>query len=280
MYQNPSSSVSHPALFTEILLTELQGVCAELTSRPGLNDKGDVTTHQADPVTVVTPAALLSPPATAPVTPAEPVATKIALSTTVSTATVAPYSTRVDSPDWQSELLPPGEINTIDDVVHQGEGANTEGNGISPSEKAHQEDTNTDAHDTDQTPKPKASTTFMVLTRTPRRKIKTYWAEGSLSGKTLTEIFHETEALVGRVNTDEINFELKGSQTGHRYRIHAGDQKAFERMRKAFNQEAKHELKKGHCEFEIWLELIGGTEHGDEQTDNEIDKQSEGEELF
>ena len=198
----------------------------------------------------------------------------------VPTATVAPYSTRVDSPDWQSELLPPGEINTVDDVIHQGEGANAEGNGNSHSEKADREDTSTDVHNTDQTPKPKASTTFMVLTRTPRRKIKTYWAEGSLSGKTLREIFHETEALVGRVNTEEINFELKGSQTGHRYRIHAGDQKAFERMRKAFNQEAKHELKKGHCEFEIWLELIGGTEHGDEQTDNEIDEQSEGEELF
>ena len=232
-------------------------------------------------MTVATPAALLSPPATAPVTPAEPAATKTGLSATVPTATVPPYSTRVDSPDWQSELLPPGEINTVDDVIHQGEGAATEGNGNSHSEKADWEDANIDAHATDQTPKPKASTTFMVLTRTPRRKIKTYWAEGSLSGKTLTEIFHETEALVGRVNTEEINFELKGSQTGHRYRIHAGDQRAFERMRKAFNQEAKHELKKGHCEFEIWLELIGGTEDGDDlQTDNETDEQSEGEELF
>lgn len=239
-----------------------------------MNAKGDLTTHQTDPVTVAARAALPSPPATAPVTPAEPASTKLDISAPVPTATVAPYSTRVDSPDWQSELLPQVELNTVDDVTHQRGATNTEGNGKSRSEKAHREDTNTEAHNTDQTPKPKASTTFMVLTRNPRRKIKTYWAEGSLSGKTLREIFHETEALVGRVNTEEINFELKGSQTGHRYRIHAGDQKAFEHMRKAFNQEAKHELKKGHCEFEIWLELIGGTEHGEDQTDNEIDEQS------
>ena len=265
-----------------------------------MNAEGDVTTHQTDLVTVAAPATLLSPPATAPVTPAEPAATKIDISTPVPAATVAPYSTRVNSPDWQSELLPQIETNTVDDVTHQRGETNTEGNAKDHSEKRHQrgetiteanakdhsekvhrEDTNTEAQNTDQTPKPKASTTFMVLTRTTRRKIKTYWAEGSLSGKTLREIFHETEALVGRVNTEEINFELKGSQTGHRYRIHAGDQKAFEHMRKAFNQEAKHELKKGHCEFEIWLELIGGTEHGDEQTDNEIDEQSEvDEEIF
>ncbi len=238
--------------------------------------------HHTDPVPVAEPTALVSPPATPQVATGVPVpaAAELDISAPVPTAAVAPYLTRVNSPDWQSELLPQVEMNTVDDVMHQRGGTNTEGNGKHHSEKAHWEDKNTEAHNTDQAPKPKASTTFMVLTRTPRRKIKTYWAEGSLSGKTLREIFHETEALVGRVNTEEINFELKGSQTGHRYRIHAGDQKAFEHMRRAFNNEAKHELKKGHCEFEIWLELIGGTEHGDDQTDNEVDEQSEAEEIF
>ena len=231
---------------------------------------------------VAEPASLVSSPATAPVATAVPLpaATEKDISTPVTTAKVAPYSTRLNSPDWQSELLPQVEMNTVDDVMHQRGGTDTEGNGKHHSDKVHREDTNTKAHDTDQTPKPKASTTFMVLTRTPRRKIKTYWAEGSLTGKTLRDIFHEAEALVGRVNTEEISFDLKGSQTGHRYRIPAGDQKAFEHMRKAFNHEAKHELKKGHCEFEIWLELIGGTEHGDDQTDNELDEQSEAEEIF
>ena len=147
-------------------------------------------------------------------------------------------------------------------------------------EKAHRKDTNTEAHNTDQTPKLNASTTFIVVTRTPGRKIKTYWAEGSLSGKSLSDVFSEAEALVGRVNIEGINFELKGSQTGHRYRIHAGDQKAFEHMRKCFNHEAKHELKKCHCEFEIWLELIGGTEQGNDQTDSELNEQSDSEEIF
>ena len=248
-----------------------------------MNAKGDITTHQTDPVPLVEQAALVSPLATAPVSPAvpTPAATRMGISAPVPTATVAPYSTRFDSPDWQSELLPQIGMNTVDDVMHQQGGTNAEGNGKHHSEKAHREDTITEAHNTDQTPKPKASTMFMVLTRTPRRKTKTYWAEGSLSGKTLRDIFHEAEALVGRINTEEISFELKGSQTGHRYRIHAGDQKAFEHMRKAFNQEAKNELKKGHCEFEIWLELIGGTEQGDDdQTDNEIDEQGEVEEIF
>ena len=239
--------------------------------------------HQTDSVPEAEPTALVSHPATPPVatTVPLPAATRTNRPSPAPTATLAPNSTRVDSSDWRSELLPQAETDTVQDLMHQREGTNTEGNSEHPSEKAHQEDTNTEGHNTDQTSKLKASTTFMVLTRIPRQKMmKTYWPEGSLSGKMLRDIFHEAEELVGRANTKEIKFELKGSQTGYRFRIHAGDQKAFEHMRKCFNHEAKDELKKGHYDFEISLELIGGTEQGDNQIDNEIDELSEVEEVF
>lgn len=268
---------------TAFLLTKIDCVYDKVASHAGLNAKGDLTMHQTDSAPVGEPTVLVARPATAPVatTVPLPAATRPDRPPPAPTANVAPNSIRVHSPDWRSQLLPQVETDSVGDLMHQRAGTNTEGNSKHHSKKAHWEDTNTEGHNTDQTSKLKASTTFMVLTRTPRQKMmKTYWPEGSLSGKMLRDIFHEAEELVGRVNTKEINFELKGLQTGYRYRIHAGDQKAFEHMRKCFNHEAKDELKNGHYDFEISLELIGGTEQGDNQINNEIDELSEVEEIF
>ena len=121
----------------------------------------------------------------------------------------------------------------------------------------------------------------MVLTRDQgRERIKTHWPEGSLSGKTLRDVIREAEAVVGRVNTEKVDFELKGLNTSFRILIPAGDEGRFEFMRRCFNQETKKERKKGCQEFEIWLKLVGGTAHGDHQVDNQIDEQSEFEDMF
>lgn len=121
----------------------------------------------------------------------------------------------------------------------------------------------------------------MVLTRDQGRgRTKTHWPEGSLSGKTLRNVILEVERLVGRVKTKKVDFELKGLNTSFRIPdIPAGDEKRFEFMRRCFNQEAKKERKKGCSEFEIHLELIGGTERGDHEVDNKIDEQNDFEDI-
>ena len=120
----------------------------------------------------------------------------------------------------------------------------------------------------------------MVLTGDQGREtIKTHWPEGSLSGKTLGDVLHEAEALVRRDETEEVDFELKGLNTSFRICVPAGDEKKFEFMRRYFNQEAKKECKEGRREFEIWLKLRGGIEHGDRQVENEIKEQSDFEDI-
>ena len=249
--------------------------------------KEGVATHSTELGPMAGSASMESAPAVAPA--AAPAATAVSSPASprtdapapLPTATIEPDLTGVHSSDWQSELVQLVEMNAIENVTHQRGGTDTGGIGKHYPDGAYQENTNTEAHNTDQTPKPNVKITYMVLTRDQgRERIKTYWPEGSLSGKTLRGVIQEAEALVGRVDTEKVEFELKGLRTTTRYRFPANDEKIFEDMRKDFNKETRHERKNGRLEFEIRLELIGGKEHGDHEVDNRIDEQSDFEDTF
>jgi hypothetical protein len=97
------------------------------------------------------------------------------------------------------------------------------------------------------------------------------WRNGSLSGKSVGEVFHEVEALVGRVGTKQIDFELEGSNTI--FSVPAGDEESF-------NTKTKEERKKGCWKFKILLTLEGGNDLGDRQVDSKIEEQGDFEDIF
>ena len=195
------------------------------------------------------------------------------------TVTIEPDSIRSPSSDWQRELVPQLENNTVEDVTHQRGGTDTGDKGKHHSEGAYQEITNTEAHNTDQTTKPNVKITFMVITEDRRGKtINRCWHNGSLSGKSIGEVFHEAEALVGRVGTEQIDFELEGSNTI--FPIAAGDEESFECMRDNFNTKTKEERKKGCWKFKILLTLEGGIDLGDHKVDNQVDEQGDFEDIL
>ena len=199
-------------------------------------------------------------------------------------------STRFPSPDWQRELVLPPETDTVEELTHQRGKIHTGGKGKHHPQGAYQEKTDTEAHNTDQTPRPNVKITFMVINEDQRgKKIKRCWRDGSLSGKSLGEVFHEAEGLVGRVGMEQIDFELEGLNT--MFSISVGDEESFESMRDEFNTETKERRKKGFWKFKIWLTLKGGIDLGDHnakgginlgdhQVDNPIDKQGEFENVF
>ena len=226
-------------------------------------------------------ASIVSSPAPAPADTAvsSPAATGTDIPAERPAARIEPDATR--PPSWQRELVQPPATNTVEGPPHQRGGTHTGGEGKHHPEGAYQENTDTEAHDADQTPKPKVNIAFMVLTRDQgRESIDTHWPDGSLSGKTLKGVIDEVEALVRRVKTKKLDFELKGFNTSFRFSIPADDEERFEFMRRYFNKETKKERKKGRWEFEIRLELIGGTEREDPQVENPIDEQGNLEDIF
>ena len=170
-------------------------------------------------------------------------------------------------------------MNTIENDSHQRERTDTGGIGKHHPEGAYQGNADTETHNTDQKPKPNVKITFMVITEDRRGKnINIRWRNGSLSGKSLGEVFHEAEALVGRIGTEEIDFELEGLNTI--FRIAVGDEESFECMRDRFNTKTKEERKKGFWRFNISLTLKGGIELGDHVVDIKSDEQSDVEDVF
>ena len=201
-------SVQHAISSTTLLLTEIVCVYGTLASPAGSKAKEDVTTHSAEvgPGAESASKASSTAPAPAATETSSPAATGTDVPAQRPAATSEPELTRLPSSGWEQELVLMPEDNTVEDLTHQRGGTRTGGKGKHHPEGAYQENTETEAHNTDQTPKPNVKITFMVLTRDlGRESIETHWPDGSLSGKTLKDVIHEAEMLVRRVDTEKLD---------------------------------------------------------------------------
>ena len=275
-----------------MLLTGIACVYDTPASAAGLKTKEDIPTDSAEVGPGAESASIASSPAPEPGATAlpSPAATGNDITAQRTAATTVSGLTRFPSADWPRELVPSPETDTVEELTHQREGTHTGGKGKHHPERAYQENTDTETHNTDQTPKPNLKITFMVINEDQRgKKIKRCWRDGSLSGKSLGEVFHEAEGLVGRVGVEQIDFELEGLNTIFSFSV--GDEESFESMRDEFNTETIERRKKGCWKFKIWLTLKGGIDlpdhnakggidFGDHRVETPTDKQGEFENLF